>query len=230
MLRRVVSPLRAATLLSLVPLLGQGLGNHRCWSGHFTYDFCCNSSLSEEGNPDCWDKRQYTHRRCCLSPDEEIPPAHPVNPNASKRWRVACSKDLGGWMVHELVFYTDEACSQRIRKHARVIDSGHRKGFEPGHAFDQWVKGTDEFFWYSGEASRDDPAWLGLDLVRPAEVLCVAIWHNNIPALPVSLQRWEDAKKEWIDIRHWSSARGGEWAQLTVRRPLEESQAVLSEL
>mmetsp|Transcript_59646 Transcript_59646/g.134378 ORF Transcript_59646/g.134378 Transcript_59646/m.134378 type:complete len:223 (+) Transcript_59646:195-863(+) len=207
-------PWVVAAVLSIAFGLAQGQGNKRCWAGHFSFDFCCNASLPE-GNPDCWDKNRYTHKRCCLSPDEPIPPAHPVNPLASKRWRVVCGKDLGGWMIHELVFYSDRDCSQRIRKYARSIDSGHRKGFQAGHAFDQWVRATDEYFWYSN-AARPGEAWLGLEFVRPVEVSCVGLWHNNIPNVPVSLQKWEDAKREWADVYQWPRAKGGEWAMLVV--------------
>lgn len=118
-------------------------------------------------------------------------------------------------MIHELVFYSDQECTQRLRKYVRMIDSGHRKGFQPGHAFDQWVKATDEYFWYSNEAEPSG-VWLGLEFVRPVEVRCVGLWHNNIPRVPVSLQRWEDAKEQWVDAHYWPRAQGGEWALLHV--------------
>lgn len=191
-------------------------GNKRCWGGFFTYDFCCNASMPE-GNPDCWDARRYTHRRCCLAPDEPLPPLHPVNPRAGKRWRVVCDTDLGGWMVHELVFYSDHSCTERLRNHLRPIASGHRKGFQVSHAFDQWVKATDEYFWYSNEAGPGE-AWLGVEFVRPVEVRCVGLWHNNIPDVPVTLQKWEDTKEEWLEVTQWPMARGGEWAMLTVEQ------------
>mmetsp|Transcript_35278 Transcript_35278/g.112220 ORF Transcript_35278/g.112220 Transcript_35278/m.112220 type:complete len:234 (+) Transcript_35278:194-895(+) len=214
--------------LSLLSLAG-GQGNPRCWAGHFTYESCCNASFVA-GNPDCWDKNRYTYRRCCLTTDEPLPPAHPVNPRASKSWRIVCGKDLGGWMIHELVFYSDQECKQRIRKYARTIDSGHRKGFQPTHAFDQWVKATDEYFWYSNEAGSGE-AWLGLELVRPTEVKCVGLWHNNIPDVPVSLQRWLDAKQQWLNVQQWPKAQGGEWAMLSVEGPvMQDVPAASSEL
>merc|ERR1712194_144762 len=166
---------------------------------------------------DCWDKRRFTYERCCLKPDEELPSLHPpVSPNASKKWRVVCEKDqLGGWMVHELTFYEDDACERRVRRHARTLDSGHRKSFSPTNAFDQWVQGTDEYFWYSLPAPNPGEAWLGLEMVRPLEVRCVGIWHNNIPSVPITLQRWQQANDSWISVHHWPDAAGGEWAMLT---------------
>eukprot|EP00747_Dinoflagellata_sp_TGD_P182614 gnl/TRDRNA2_/TRDRNA2_36929_c0_seq1.p1 gnl/TRDRNA2_/TRDRNA2_36929_c0~~gnl/TRDRNA2_/TRDRNA2_36929_c0_seq1.p1 ORF type:complete len:234 (+),score=31.64 gnl/TRDRNA2_/TRDRNA2_36929_c0_seq1:49-750(+) len=204
----------AASCQLLLVACADGQGNSRCWAGHFNYNFCCNASFPE-GNPDCWDKRRYTYARCCLSSDEPLPPATVVNPKAAKSWRVVCDKDLGGWMVHELVFYEDPACEQRIRKYARTIDSGHRKSFHPAHAFDQWVKATDEYFWYSAEAGKGE-AWLGLELARHAEVRCVGLWHNNIPNVPVTLQRLDITSKNWTDVQHWPAALGGEWAMLSV--------------
>jgi len=193
-------------------------GNKRCWSGHFTHSFCCNASLPS-GNPDCWDKYRYTYENCCLRPDGELPPAGPPpNPEASRRWRVTCGKDLGGWMVHELAFYEDDACERRVRRYAQTLDSGHRKGFPPGNAFDQWVHATDEYFWYSLPADRPGGAWLGLEFVRPTEVRCIGLWHNNIPAVPVTLQRWDKDLSNWSDVHHWPVAQGGEWAML-VRDP-----------
>merc|ERR1712048_276830 len=125
-----------------------------------------------------------------------------------------CGKDLGGWMIHELTFYEDTACEKRIRGYARMLDSGHRKGFSPGNAFDQWVQATDEYFWYSLPASAPGGAWLGLEMVRPMEVKCVGLWHNNIPEVPVTLQRWHSASDTWSAVHHWPVARGGEWAML----------------
>lgn len=205
--------------------LAQAQGNARCWAGQFTYEFCCNASFPETpggfgGNPDCWDKRRYTYQRCCLSTDEPLPPLTPVNPRASKKWRVVCGKDVGGWMVHELYFYSDDACTQHVRRHARPIDSGHRRSYPPGHAFDQWVKATDEYFWYSNAAEAGE-AWLGVELVRPAEIRCVSLWHNNIPDVPVTLQRWDEPKSLWLDVTHWSAAKGGEWATLKDVGPVD---------
>jgi len=201
-------------------------GNKRCWAGSFTYEFCCNASFTH-GNPDCWDKHRYTYQRCCLSPDEELPPLNPVNPSAAKRWRVVCGKDLGGWMVHELSFYEDVSCQKQLRKYARTLESGHRKNFHASHAFDQWVSATDEYFWYSTEAGPDE-AWLGLELARAAEVQCVGLWHNNIPHVPVTLQRWDSSKMSWKNVQHWPVALGGEWAMLKVNQdstPAHDSPA-----
>ena len=33
-------------------------------------------------------------------------------------------------------------------------------------------------------------AWLGVELVRPAEIRCVSLWHNNIPDVPVLPHRY----------------------------------------
>lgn len=195
-------------------------GNPRCWAGHFNYDHCCAEEFGDGGNPDCWDKRRYTHQRCCINTDEEIPPSRPLNPHASKRWRVTCGKDVGGWMVHELTFFEDDACEQRVRKYARMIDSGHRKTYAPKHAFDQWVKSTDEYFWYSMPAPEPGDAWLGLEMARPTEVKCVTLWHNNIPSVPVTLQRSVDSGdgSAWIDVGHWPAALGGTWVSLVPGR------------
>jgi len=200
-------------------------GNPRCWAGGFDYELCCADEYGVGGNPDCWDKRRYTYLRCCVNVDEEIPPSRPVNPRASKRWRVTCGKDVGGWMVHELAFFDDDACEQRIRKYGRMIDSGHRKPYPPKHAFDQWVKSTDEHFWYSQAAPEPGDAWLGLEFARPMEVKCVSLWHNNIPAVPVTLQRSVDGSDgdAWIDVAHWPAALGGAWIFL---RPGNESTSL----
>lgn len=190
-------------------------GNKACWAWHFTYAFCCNASLGEGGNPDCWDKRRYNYRRCCLTTDEALPPFEPPpDPEAAKSWRVVVEKDLGGWMVHELVFFEDSACEKRIRKYARTLDSGHRSGYPPKHAFDQWVKSTDEYFWYSNEAPLPGDAWLGLELVRPTRVKCIGIWHNNIPEVPVELQKWDVKQKSWVAVHNWPSVDGQKWAYL----------------
>mmetsp|Transcript_27793 Transcript_27793/g.50764 ORF Transcript_27793/g.50764 Transcript_27793/m.50764 type:complete len:272 (+) Transcript_27793:105-920(+) len=203
-------------------------GNSRCWTGRFTYAFCCgngtNSSSAWQsdgdastsaGNRDCWDKQRYTYDRCCLTTDEEIPPPPAPDPLGSKKWRVVANKDLGGWMVHELSFFEDLECKNRIKRYARTIDSGHRRNFPASNAFDQWVRGTDEYFWYSDPASAGE-AWLGLELARHIQVKCVGLWHNNIPALPVTLQRWDISQHNWVPACHWPVARGGEWAMLMV--------------
>merc|ERR1740129_692140 len=77
----------------------------------------------------------------------------------------------------------------------------HRRNYPPANAFDQWVKATDEYFWYSEEAAESavvtgvGTAWLGLEFARPMEVKCVGLWHNNIPSVPVALQRWDHAQE-----------------------------------
>jgi len=225
-----IGTLRCLTVLVLVASLDltvRGQGNPRCWKWHFTYDFCCNASFSE-GNPECWDKHRYTYRHCCLT-DEPLPPSTPVNPQASKQWRVVCGIDLGGWMVHELEFHGDKSCANPLRKWMRLLASGHRQGFQPNHAFDQWVEPTDEYFWYSDAAPHPGDAWLGLQFVRPKEVLCVRLWHNNIPQLPITLQRWEDDKGQWLDVQHWPAAQGGEWAVLLVDAPNEARSTQLED-
>jgi len=111
----------------------------------------------------------------------------------------------------------------------RLLASGHRQGFQPNHAFDQWVEPTDEYFWYSDAAPHPGDAWLGLQFVRPKEVLCVRLWHNNIPQLPITLQRWEDDKGQWLDVQHWPAAQGGEWAVLLVDAPNEARSTQLED-
>jgi len=220
-MQKAFMALGGIAVLSVLVCTADGQGNKRCWMGHFTYAFCCDATLPA-GNPDCWDKRRFTHQRCCIDVDDPLPPLHPVNPRAGKLWRVVCEKDLGGWMVHELTFYEDEHCEHRIRKHARMLESGHRRNYPPANAFDQWVKATDEYFWYSEEAAESavvtgvGTAWLGLEFARPMEVKCVGLWHNNIPSVPVALQRWDHAQENWLDVSRWPRARGGEWVMLVV--------------
>lgn len=201
--------------------LAEGQGNERCWNGRFTYERCCLAKNAEghplpEGDPDCWDPRRFTYHRCCLSPDEELPPLRPPpSPGSSKQWRLACNTAVGGWMVHELVFYTDDACTTRIRYHGRALESGHRQRFYATHAFDRWVGANELSFWYSLPSSKPGDAWLGLELVRPADVRCVGIWHNNLPSLPVLLQRWDHELDLWVDVQAWPAADGGRWAMLS---------------
>lgn len=210
-----------AVLWGLKRVAGQG--NHRCWTGQFTFERCCNQSLPE-GDPDCFDKDSFTYRRCCHSPNEEIPePTEPPkDPEASTRWRVGCLLDhLGGWMIHELNFFTDTNCSQPVRMQMGYVESSHRAGFPPKHAFDNWAGATDNQFWYSKEAIVPGTAFLGLELLKPARVRCVKLWHNNLPEVPVVLERWEEEADEWIEIQRWASTLGGEYVNLSVAEPLQ---------
>ncbi|CAJ1449483.1 unnamed protein product [Effrenium voratum] len=203
-------------------------GNHRCWEGRFSYDLCCNESLPD-GNPECWDGYRFTHGRCCLRPHEALPERpRRLKEGHSTRWRLVCDKDLGGWMIHELAFFEDANCTRRVRNHLRALESGHRGNFKPSHAFDLLADAADRFFWYSKAVSELSVAWLGVEVFRPVQVKCVELFHNNIPEVPVVLQRWQDPRGPWQPVQRWD-ALGGTWVYLVVteNESVEESRQEL---
>ncbi|CAE7566323.1 FH19 [Symbiodinium natans] len=174
-----------------------------CWNERFTRETCCTSPRRPGGNPDCWDGQRYTYRKCCIESGDSLA-------RASTKWRVVCDQDVGGWMVHEVAFYADTNCSLRIRNHLRTLGSDHRGTFKPSHAFDLLADSADRFFWYSKQAGRAE-AWLGFEVFRPVTVRCVEIFHNNIPEVPVVLEKWQASV--WQPVLR-KLVRGGFWEYL----------------
>lgn len=131
--------------------------------------------------------------------------------SVSTKWRIVSEMELGGWMIHELAFFEDIKCTRRIRNHLRTLESGHRGSFKPSHAFDLLADVTDRFFWYS----KQGYPWLGFETFRPVEVRCVELFHNNLPEVPVALQRWRAAEQDWFSVHRWD-AEGATWTYLVV--------------
>eukprot|EP00397_Hematodinium_sp_SG-2012_P062033 GEMP01083062.1.p1 GENE.GEMP01083062.1~~GEMP01083062.1.p1 ORF type:complete len:240 (+),score=36.98 GEMP01083062.1:102-821(+) len=179
-----------------------------CWDQDFTEEKCC---TGEGGNEDCWDGKRHTYEHCCLG----VPYVAPtLPPTFAKQWRVVSLQLVGGWMVHELEFYADPTCAGRkMSRYSGTIESGHRHLYFASYAFDHFVDATEHTFWYSTEHTADAPAYLGLQFVRPVEVLCVKLWHNNLPALPVQLQKHNST--HWLRVADFV-ADGGEWVTLPL--------------
>ena len=49
-------------------------GNPACWSGTFSYDYCCSSRHGAEGNSECWDGH-YSFSHCCHEPLHSAAPS-----------------------------------------------------------------------------------------------------------------------------------------------------------
>lgn len=190
-------------------------GNPACWDGAFHYERCCRGS----GDPACW-QGVFKYSSCCFSPgDPGWEPFEPTRPSAQagpggRAWRVVAEGLDGSWLVHELEFHRDAACTGKL-PHLAPLQSGASKDFPPRLAFDGaldlYASGPKRSFWFS--LPQQSP-WLGASFFAPVQVRCVRLWHHNLPSLRVRVEM-RNAAGAWEALGSYDAA-GAQWVQLSL--------------